>query len=163
MRTSRVDWLRFSSCRERKEKCVECWQFSKFTAHRVSLGPNNGNLCPPFAAPFPIPASSCIPRSQFNLQSGFRSSLRSGCPSCRVEWRFTWLQLILFPQLCSNANSTFSSCQHPPPPGFSPSLAKLFCGIAQIQLKPQNFWLFVPLHRCWRKASKERGERGDCT
>lgn len=44
----------------------------------------------------------------------------------------------------------------PAPPGVSPSL---FCGIAQIQLKPQNFWLFVPLHRCWRKASEEE-ERG---
>lgn len=117
MRTSRVDWLRFSSKkkeRKKEEECVECWQFSKFTAQSSPLASNNGNLCLP-----PFPASS---------QSGFRSSpLRSGCPSCHVEWRFTWLQLILFPQLCSNANSTLSSLagfsRTPPPPSYHfPSL-----------------------------------------
>lgn len=114
----RVESIGCASLRKKKkEECFECWQFSKFTAQPSQLASNNGNLGPLMPISH-FPVSVAVPSQRhpnFNSQSGFRSSLRrSGCPSCHVEWRFTWLQLILFPQLCSNANSTLSGCQAPP-------------------------------------------------
>lgn len=97
------------------------------------------------------------PRVPVQLAVGLQvqSSLGLSLMPC---WMTFYLIAVNFvPSALFKCKFYFFQLPTPAPPGFSPSL---FCGIAQIQLKPQNFWLFVPLHRCWRKASVVRGKRG---
>lgn len=158
MRTSRVDWLRFSSCRERKKNALNAGNLASLQLTESVSGPIMETYAPHSQLHSHSQCQSQFqPRVPVQLAVGLQvqSSLGLSLMPC---WMTFYLIAVNFvPSALFKCKFYFFQLPTPAPPGFSLSL---FCGIAQIQLKPQNFWLFVPLHRCWRKASEERGERG---
>lgn len=158
MRTSRVDWLRFSSCRERKKNALNAGNLASLQLTESVSGPIMETYAPHLQLHSHSQCQSQFqPRVPVQLAVGLQvqSSLGLSLMPC---WMTFYLIAVNFvPSALFKCKFYFFQLPTPAPLDVSPSL---FCGIAQIQLKPQNFWLFVPLHRCWRKASEERGERG---